>query len=155
MFGAAAGASMNLMEFEVRFVMVRALRGLDGVLPAAFDIEFRSLILVGLLVACALCALYELRTASLEDAPALPEDAFQRILSYCHGRGLSELQGLVVAYTVCGESARQTALRVGYSVGSINSARLAAYKLLRVHTRDELLELVQRELGLSKAFGLQ
>lgn len=155
MFGAAAGASMSLMEFEVRFVMVRALRGLDGVLPAAFDIEFRSLILVGLLVACALCALYELRTASLEDAPALPEDAFQRILSYCHGRGLSELQGLVVAYTVCGESARQTALRVGYSVGSVNSARLAAYKLLRVHTRDELLELVQRELGLSKASGLQ
>lgn len=155
MFGVAAGASMGLVEFEVRFVMLRALRGLDGVLPAAFDIEFRSLILVGLLVACALCALYELGTAALEDAPALPEDAFQRVLSYCHGRGLSELQGLVVAYTLCGESARQTALHVGYSIGSVNSARLAAYKLLRVHTRDDLLELVERDLGLSRAFGPQ
>lgn len=155
MFGVAAGASMSLIEFEVRFVMIRGLRGLDGVLPAAFDIEFRSLILVGLLVACALCALYELRTVSLEDAPPLPEDAFRRILSYCHGRGLSELQGLVIGHIILGESSRQIALCVGYSVGSVNSARLSAYKLLKVHTRDELIELFQRELGLTLAHGPQ
>ena len=155
MFGVAAGASIGLVEFEVRFVMIRALKNLNGNMPVSFDVEFRSLILVGLLVACSLSALYELATSVPQDAPALSEDALQRILSYCHGRGLSELQGLVIGHIILGESSRQIALCVGYSVGSVNSARLSAYKLLKVHTRDELIELLQRELGLTLEHDLQ
>lgn len=149
MFGIAAGAAIGLMEFEVRFVTLRALDVLQGTLPAPFDIEFRALILVGMLFFGSIYVLYELLTGPLHDSTALKEGDFQRIVSYCEGRGSSPLQGLVIAHIAFGESGRQIADSIGYSIGSINSARTSAYKLLGVHTRAELIDFLRSELGIS------
>lgn len=149
MFGIAAGAAIGLMEFEVRFVTLRALDVLQGTLPAPFDIEFRALILVGMLFVGSIYVLYELLTGPLHDSTALKEGDFQRIVSYCEGRGSTPLQGLVIAHIAFGESGRQIADSIGYSIGSINSARTSAYKLLGVHTRAELIDFLRRELGIS------
>lgn len=150
MFGFAAGASISLMEFEIRFVTIRTLDELHGVLPASFDIEFRSLMFVGLLVAFSLYVLYELQMGPIYDAPSLEEGDLGRVTSYCTGRGATDLQSFVILHIAMGESGRQIARAAGYSVGSVNSARLSAYKLLGVHTRSELLELLRRELNMSE-----
>lgn len=147
MFGIAAGAAVGLMEFEVRYVALRALEELQGALPSSFDTEFRALILVGLLLACSVYVLYEFWTCRPCDSPSMPKGEFERIVSYCTARGATDLQGLVVAHIAIGESGRQIANAVGYSVGSVNSARLAAYRLLGVHNRGELMQLLGRELG--------
>lgn len=149
LFGIAVGVAVGLMEFEVRFVALRALDELRGVLPVSFDMEFRSLILVGMLVACSLYVLYELKTGPLRDGPPMVEGDIERIMSYCAGRGATGLQGIVIARIAAGDSGRQIAHAVGYSIGSVNSARLAAYKLLGVHSRAELLELLNRDLNVS------
>lgn len=149
MFGIAAGAAVGLMEFEIRYVALCALKELQGALPSSFDFEFRALILVGLLLSCSVYVLYEFWTCRLCDPPSMPMGDFERIVSYCTARGATDLQGLVVAHIVVGESGRRIANAVGYSVGSVNSARLAAYRQLGVHNRGELMQLLGRELGIT------
>lgn len=149
MFGIAAGAAVGLMEFEIRYVALRALKELQGALPSSFDIEFRALILVGLLLSCSVYVLYEFWTCRLCDSSSIPMGEFERIVSYCKARGTTDLQGLVVAHIADGESGRRIANAVGYSVGSVNSARLAAYRQLGVHNRGELMQLLGRELGIA------
>lgn len=149
-FGFSAGASIGLIVFETRFVILQALDELRGVLPVSFDIEFRSLIFMGLLVALSLYVLYEFQAGQVHDSPSLEEGDVRRVMSYCAGRGATDLQGFVVSHIAMGESGRQIARAAGYSVGSVNSARLAAYKLLGVHTRAELLELLRSELNMSE-----
>lgn len=149
MFGIAAGAAVGLMEFEIRYVALCALKELQGALPSSFDIEFRALILVGLLLSCSVYVLYEFWTCRLCDSPSIPMGEFERIVSYCKARGTTNLQGLVVAHIADGESGRRIANAVGYSVGSVNSARLAAYRQLGVHNRTELMQLLGRELGIA------
>lgn len=149
MFGIAAGVTVGLVEYEVRLVALRALEELQGALPASFDIEFRALIIVGSLLACSSYALYEFWTCPLYDAHPMPKGEFERIADYCAARGATDLQGLVVAYIALGESGRRIAHAVGYSVGSVNSARLAAYRRFGVHNRTELLQLLGRELGIA------
>lgn len=60
---------------------------------------------------------------------------------YMLARGLSPLQVDVVIGIVDGLSGREIAHRLNYSLGSINVARLHAYRLLDVHSSDQLAQL--------------
>lgn len=58
-----------------------------------------------------------------------------RLESYLAGRGLNSVQVEVALRIVAGESGPQIARAMCYSIGTVNSARDAAYRLLRVHRR--------------------
>ena len=62
-----------------------------------------------------------------------------RLESYLAGRGLNSVQVEVVLRIVAGESGPQIARAMCYSIGAVNSARDAAYRLLRVHRAPSLL----------------
>lgn len=71
-----------------------------------------------------------------------------RLESYLAGRGLNSVQVEVALRIVAGESGPQIARAMCYSIGTVNSARDAAYRLLRVHRRAQLLALLRRDAGL-------
>ena len=64
-----------------------------------------------------------------------------RLESYLAGRGLNSVQVEVALRIVAGESGPQIARAMCYSIGTVNSARDAAYRLLRVHRRAQLVAL--------------
>lgn len=71
-----------------------------------------------------------------------------RLESYLAGRGLNSVQVEVALRIVAGESGPQIARAMCYSIGAVNSARDAAYRLLRVHRRAQLVALLRRDAGL-------
>lgn len=71
-----------------------------------------------------------------------------RLESYLAGRGLNSVQVEVALRIVAGESGPQIARAMCYSIGTVNSARDAAYRLLRVHRRAQLVALLRRDAGL-------
>jgi len=71
-----------------------------------------------------------------------------RLESYLAGRGLNSIQVEVALRIVAGESGPQIARAMCYSIGTVNSARDAAYRLLRVHRRAQLVALLRRDAGL-------
>ena len=75
-----------------------------------------------------------------------------RVRSYLVGRGLNPLQVDVVTGIVQGMTSAQIADALSYSAGSINTARLVAYRLLEVHNRAQLVELLARETGLADMY---
>ena len=81
----------------------------------------------------------QLAEASLDDA---------RIRSYLVGRGLNGTQIDVMLLTLRGCTAGDIAAKLFLSVGTVNSARDAAHRLLRVHNRLQLIALLRRDAGM-------
>ncbi len=84
------------------------------------------------------------------DASAQPSGKQEeRVLSYLRGRGLNELQARVVLLTAEGKSRADICERLAIAGGTVNSYRATGYRLLDVHSADQLRELLQKEAGLS------
>lgn len=71
----------------------------------------------------------------------------EQLKHYLIGRGLNELQTQVILGILDDRSSSQLARTLGYSRGSINSARFMAYRKLGVHSKADLIILVARETG--------
>lgn len=98
----------------------------------------------GTLIA-SLLFLYELYESSVVDVDLSRPSDSERLRSYLVGRGLTTLQVNVALGIIQGETGTTLARRLSYSRGAINGARRDAYRLLGVHTRQELIELVERD----------
>ncbi len=62
---------------------------------------------------------------------------------YFASRGLTPLESDVLVKLVQGKTGPQAAQELHYAVGTINSARWSAYRKLGIHSRDELLRLLE------------
>ncbi len=71
------------------------------------------------------------------------------VLQYLQARGLSPLESKIVAGVARGDSAAMIARENTCALGTVNSARHRAYGLLEVHSKDELAELLRRDLRTS------
>ena len=98
----------------------------------------------GTLIA-ALLFLYALYESLVVDVDLSRPSDSERLRSYLVGRGLTTLQVNVALGIIQGETGATLARRLSYSRGAINGARREAYRLLGVHTRQELIELVERD----------
>ncbi len=68
---------------------------------------------------------------------------------YLMGRGLTESQTAVLLKIAEGYSGMQIAQQLHYSYGMVNSSRRIGYHLLKVHSRDQLIALLEKEASLS------
>ncbi len=73
----------------------------------------------------------------------------ERALSYLKGRGLNELQARVVLLTAEGKSRADICDLLSVAGGTVNSYRAAGYRLLGVHSVDQLKGLLQKDAGMS------
>ena len=71
-----------------------------------------------------------------------------RIEAYLKARGLSNLQCQVLLGIVNNQTGREISRELGYSLGSINTARNEGYRLLGVHSKAQLIDCVVRGIGL-------
>lgn len=71
-----------------------------------------------------------------------------RVRSYLVGRGLNATQVDVIVRTARGESAAMISRACYLAPGTVSSARNAAYRMLRVHSRAQLAALLKRDAGL-------
>lgn len=111
---------------------------------AAFDygpLVWAVVLLVGI-VSCTV-------SLSGEAEPRSDVRAESRVRSYLLGRGLSDRQAQVAMQTALGLSQSQIAESLCLSTATIGSYRHAAYRLLGVHRRDELQELLRKDAGWS------
>jgi DNA-binding NarL/FixJ family response regulator len=66
-----------------------------------------------------------------------------RLDAYLFSRGLNELQRAVCMGIARGESGREISERLNYSMGAVSGARTTAYRLLGIHSRAGLVELLK------------
>ena len=62
-------------------------------------------------------------------------------------RGLNETQASVCSLIVAGRTTAEIASELGIAAGTVNSARAYGYKLLGIHSREELVELLKGRGG--------
>ena len=62
-------------------------------------------------------------------------------------RGLSETQASVCSLIAAGRTTAEIASELGIAAGTVNSARAYGYKLLGIHSREELIELLKGRGG--------
>ncbi len=89
------------------------------------------------------------RTESPDTAMRSSEKQEERALSYLKGRGLNELQARVVLLTAEGKSRTDICDLLSVAGGTVNSYRAAGYRLLGVHSVDQLKGLLQKDAGMS------
>ena len=82
-----------------------------------------------------------------EARAAASGDTGERRLLYLRGRGLSELQARVVCRIAEGAPAASIVSELHVAPGTVSGYRAQAYALLGVHSRRELAELLEREVG--------
>lgn len=73
----------------------------------------------------------------------------ERVLCYLRGRGLNELQARVAFLTCAGKTRTDICGELCIAPGTVNSCRATAYRLLSVHSADELRKLLNSEAGLT------
>lgn len=66
-----------------------------------------------------------------------------RLFSYLEGRGLNKTQSSVLVGIARGLSSSEIAFAEHYSLGTVNSARHSGYRILGVHTKAQLLDLLR------------
>lgn len=76
-------------------------------------------------------------------APAAPTPADAAAREALLSRGLSETQASVLALVLAGRSSAEIARELGIAPGTVSSARANGYRLLGVHSRAELAELLK------------
>ncbi|WP_165050298.1 MULTISPECIES: helix-turn-helix transcriptional regulator [unclassified Adlercreutzia] len=74
--------------------------------------------------------------------------AGRRVRDFLERRGLNDTQVEVALLVACGATTAQISEALSYSRGTINSSRAAAYRLLRINSRSQLVALLERELAL-------
>lgn len=62
-------------------------------------------------------------------------------------RGLNETQASVCSLIAAGRTTAEIASELGIAAGTVNSARAYGYKLLGIHSREELIELLKGRGG--------
>lgn len=72
----------------------------------------------------------------------------ERMAHYLRARGLNETQVAVLLGIVQGQTASAIADTLGYSRGTVNSARLVGYRALGVRSRRELIDCITAGIGL-------
>lgn len=120
------------------------LRGTLLALGAAF-VAVMSIGSILLLAFVARNAAGELSVRRQLSAPSFDGN---RLRSYLAGRGLNETQTEVLIATARGKTAPSIAAELHYASGTVSSARDAGYRLLRVHSRTQLVALLRRDAGL-------
>ncbi len=60
-------------------------------------------------------------------------------------KGLGETQANVCALIAAGKTTSEIASELGIATGTVNSARAYGYRLLHVHSREELVELLKKD----------
>ena len=65
-------------------------------------------------------------------------------------RGLSDRESEVVALISEGFTGSQTAVKMHYSLGSVNAMRLAGYRILGIHSKSELDSLLKESVGIER-----
>lgn len=98
-----------------------------------------SLTLVGLLVRRRLLA-------TNLDAHMEPSTE-KRCILYLLGRGLNETQAQVIARIAQEQTVSRICDELCVSEGTVNSVRFHAYRALHVHSREELVGLLQQDVG--------
>ncbi|MBS5450794.1 MAG: helix-turn-helix transcriptional regulator [Coriobacteriia bacterium] len=93
----------------------------------------------------AACVLRECDARAVRLAPT-PSQA-TRLRGYLVGRGLRELEVDVALLTASGASAAQVAQSLSYARSSVASARREAYRKLGVHSREQLVTVLQAVLA--------
>ena len=68
----------------------------------------------------------------------------ERALSLLKSRGLSDIQAAVLMDVAHGRTTGEIAQARNYSTGAINSAKAAGYKMLGIHSRKGLIELISQ-----------
>ena len=144
-FGAALGV-----------VLALCAERLDYVSPAAADFALRTAMGKTVLRTLAFDAgSLLIGIAFLADslfrgkAPKSETSADARALQYLQARGLTELEARIMLAVVHGEGPLSIARSQSCAPGTINSAKRKAYGLLGVHSKSELVTLLQEHLRTS------
>ncbi len=70
----------------------------------------------------------------------------ERDILFLRSRGINELEAAILAKIAQGSTGPQIARSMHYSPGAVNSLRAHAYRALNVHSKQELMELLNQNL---------
>lgn len=157
--GKVTNVYADLSYAQFRDVALGGYASMGDVVPASGMGDVRTAILVAIVTCLTLlmlltawaCMRLFIDVRNERDAAALIASRGTdraRLESYLVGRGLNAVQTEVALRIVAGETGPQIAREMCYSLGAVNSARDAAYRLLRVHRRAQLIALLRRDAGL-------
>lgn len=93
----------------------------------------------------ALVAVIVRETVIQKSCQAIPQDkkgSQTRLQSYLQCRGLTDTQAEILSLLLAGLTGPQTANKLSYSLGTVNTARMRGFAQLNVHSIDELRLLV-------------
>lgn len=144
------GISIGLLFgtiFECAEVIVVNLLALFSIsYPEVMDASLRAFVYAGTLL-----ALSGYSFVFLNSVPSMREHNTGklqkgRIVSYLIGRGLSDSQAQILAQIFEGCTAQEIASDLHYSLGLINVARFEGYRMLHVHSAEELRSLIRSEV---------
>lgn len=84
------------------------------------------------------------QTASNVDADSID----RRIINFLLAKGMNETQAAVLLEIVHGRTTSAISEHLNYSRGTVNSARLAGYRMLDVHSTSQLISVIRAGIGL-------
>lgn len=84
------------------------------------------------------------QTASNVDADSID----RRIINFLLAKGMNETQAAVLLEIVHGKTTSAISEHLNYSRGTVNSARLAGYRMLNVHSTSQLISTIRAGIGL-------
>lgn len=114
--------------------------------PGAFPAwDLSALYALGAVAVLLATVLTLLRARSLPRAR--PDKLGPRHLSYLRGRGLGELEAQTALLIAQGRPAAEICERLCIAPATVDVHRLRAYRRLRIHSREQLRELLRRECG--------
>lgn len=149
-------ARVDAIAFSCGIIACLCLGKFEFSLPVAMEIDFRGVMSLTVFktllfgagaiidgVALLLAVVWEDRA---QEKPA-PYDA--RVIQYLQARGLSRLEARILLGIARGDRAAVIARDNCCALGTVNSARHKAYGMLGVHSKDELAELLRKDLRTS------
>mgnify|MGYP000665329027 FL=1 len=72
----------------------------------------------------------------------------RRIINFLLAKGMNETQAAVLLEIVHGKTTLAISEYLNYSRGTVNSARLAGYRTLDVHSTSQLISVIRAGIGL-------
>lgn len=72
----------------------------------------------------------------------------KRIINFLLAKGMNETQAAVLLEIVHGKTTSAISEHLNYSRGTVNSARLAGYRMLNVHSTSQLISTIRAGIGL-------
>lgn len=72
----------------------------------------------------------------------------RRIINFLLAKGVNETQAAVLLEIVHGKTTSAISEYLNYSRGTVNSARLAGYRMLDVHSTSQLISVIRAGIGL-------